>query len=93
MLIILFALVDIHTLFVLIFHEYLSNLYVFSGASFAILKGLLFFLPSRDLFSLLDIICGFFMLFLLITNLPNFICWTIIVYLVYKIIMSFGAIK
>ena len=93
MLVLLIALVDVHTLFVLFFHDYLSLLYVFSGASLAILKGIIFFLPGRDLFSLLDIIVCFFMLFLLFTNLWGMIYWPIAFYLIYKIIMSFGVIK
>lgn len=85
-LLLLLTLVDIHTLFVLIFHNHLSTLYVFSGASFAILKGLIFYIPYRDKFSLGDIIIGFLMLFLLITELFNFLWWIIAIFLGYKII-------
>lgn len=92
MIILILALVDIHTLFVLIMHNYLPAIYVFSGSSFAILKGLIFYLPSRDLFSLLDIIIGVLMLFLLIGELFNIIWWVIAIYLIYKIIMSFSCL-
>jgi len=86
------ALVDIHTLIVLLFNDFMSPLYIFSGSSFAILKGIIFYLPNRDLFSLIDIIVGFFMLFLLIGSLWNLIWWFIFLYLMYKIIMSFAII-
>jgi hypothetical protein len=33
------------------------------------------------------------MLFLLITNLLSFIWWAIAIFLLYKIVLSFGAIK
>jgi hypothetical protein len=92
MIIIILALIDIHTLFVLLFHNHLPAIYVFSGSSFAILKGLTFYLPFRDMFSLIDIIIGTLMLFLLLGELWNFIWWFILLYLIYKIISSFAAI-
>lgn len=85
------TLVDIHTLFVLIFHNYLSNLYVFSGSSFALLKGLIFYIPFRDKFSLGDVIVGFLMLFLLFTELFTFLWWIIALFLIYKIIAGLAA--
>ncbi len=87
------ALIDIHTLIVLMFNEYMSPLYIFSGSSFAILKGIIFYLPNRDFFSLLDIIVGVLMLFLLIGSLWNLIWWTIFLYLIYKIVLSFAIIS
>lgn len=87
----LLTLVDIHTLFVLIFHDYLSGLYIFSGASFAILKGIIFYVPFRDKFSLADIIVGFLMLLLLITELFTFLWWMIALFLIYKIISGLAA--
>jgi len=91
--VLLLALVDIHTLFVLLFHNYLSNLYVFSGASFAILKGLIFYIPFRDKFSLCDIIVGTIMLFLLVTELFDIITTIIVLFLGYKIIASLASLK
>lgn len=91
MIVLILALIDIHTLFILVFHNYLTPIYIFSGSSFAILKGVIFYLPSRDLFSLIDIILGVLMLFLLIGELFNFIWWIIFLYLTYKIVLSFGA--
>jgi len=89
MLIIALALIDIHTLGVLLFHENLSFIWVLSGSTLAIMKGLLFYLPSRDIFSLLDMICGLLMLFLLLGGLWAIIWWAIFFYLSYKIFMSF----
>jgi hypothetical protein len=93
MLILLFVLVDVHTLFVLFFHNHLSLLYVFSGASLAILKGLIFFLPGRDIFSFFDIVTGVLMLFLLFGELWMFLYVLIVLFLSYKIVMSFGALR
>lgn len=87
------ALIDVHTLIVLLFSDFMSPLYIFSGSTFALFKGLIFYLPNRDLFSLLDIITGFVMLFLLIGALWGIVWWTLFIYLIYKIIMSFGIIK
>lgn len=92
MIVLILALIDVHTLFVLLFHNSLPALYVFSGSSFAILKGLIFYLPSRDVFSLIDIIVGFLMFFLLLGELWSFVWWMIFLYLTYKIIGSFAAI-
>lgn len=85
------TLVDIHTLFVLIFHNHLPALYVFSGSSFALLKGLVFYIPFRDKFSLGDVIVGVLMLFLLFTNLFPIIWWMIAIFLIYKIIAGLAA--
>lgn len=87
------ALIDVHTLIVLLFSDFMSPLYIFSGSTFALFKGLIFYLPNRDLFSLLDIVTGFLMLFLLIGHLYGIIWWSLFSYLMYKIIMSFGIIK
>lgn len=89
MILIILALIDIHTLFVLTFHEFLSTTYILSGATMAISKGLVFFIPSRDLFSLIDIIIGTVMLILLITTMNSILFWLIFMYLLYKIVMSF----
>lgn len=91
MLIYLFALIDIHTLFILLTHNNLSPIYVFSGSSFALLKGGIFFILSKDILSFFDIIVSFIMMFLLIGNLFTILYWIIGIYLVYKIIMSFAA--
>lgn len=93
MMLLILTLVDVHTLFVLIFHNHLSPLYVFSGSSFAILKGLIFYVPYRDKFSFADIVVGVFMLFLLITELPSFLWWIISLFLIYKIVAGFAGIK
>lgn len=92
MLIILFALVDVHTLFVLLFADYLSTVYVLSGSTLAIIKGMFFYIPFRNLFSLLDIIVGLIMLFLLLGNLWSIFWWPIFLFLVYKIVLSFAAV-
>ncbi len=89
MIIIALALIDIHTLFVLLLADTLPFIWVLSGSTMAILKGLFFYIPTRDFFSLLDIIVGLTMLFLLITTLHVVIFWMIFIYLIYKIIMSF----
>lgn len=89
MILIILALVDIHTLFVLLFHNYLSTIYVLSGSTLAIMKGLTFFIPSRDLFSLIDIIVGVLMLILLLGEMWGIFFWPILIYLLYKIILSF----
>ena len=93
MIIILFALIDIHTLFVLLFHSHLPAIYVFSGSSFAILKGLIFFIPTRDIFSLLDILVGCIMLFLLVAKLATFVNVIVGLFLLYKIVMSLAFLK
>lgn len=93
MMLLLLTLVDIHTLFVLIFHDFLSPTYVLAGSTFAMTKGIIFYLGSRDLFSMIDIIIGVLMLFLLIGNLFSFISWMIGIYLVYKIVMSLALFK
>ncbi|MCA9486975.1 hypothetical protein H6501_02675 [Candidatus Woesearchaeota archaeon] len=92
MIILLLTLIDVHTLFILIFHSYLPSLYVFSGATFAFLKGLVFYLPTRDLFSFLDMFISLFVLFLLIGNLWWPIFFLILFYLLYKIVLSFAAL-
>lgn len=84
------ALVDIHTLLVLLFSDYMSTTYILAGATFPIIKGIIFFLPSSDLFSLVDIIIGIIMFFLLIGPLWGFLWWIIFAYLIYKIILSFS---
>lgn len=89
MLLILLTLLDLHTLFVLLFWEYLSPLYVFAGSSFILLKGGLFYAIGRDWFSLLDVIIGVLMLLLLLGPLPAFIAWPIGIFLLYKIILGF----
>lgn len=89
MLLILLTLIDIHTLLVLLFHNYMAPLYIFAGSSFALAKGTMFYLSSRDLFSLFDIIVGVLMLFLLIGDLFIPIKWIIGLYLTYKIILGF----
>ena len=89
MILIVLALIDIHTLFVLLFHDYLSLIYVLSGSTLAIMKGLTFFIPSRDFFSLLDIIVGVLMLILVFGSMWSIIFWPILIYLLYKIILSF----
>ncbi len=88
MIFLLLTLIDIHTLFVLFFHEYLSFIYVLSGSTLAISKGLIFFITGKDLFSILDIISGLIMLFLLIGNLWTPIFWIIAAYFSYKIIFG-----
>lgn len=85
-------LIDVHTLFVLIFHEFLSLPYVFTGGSLLILKGLIFYLMGRDLLSLLDIIVGFIMLFLMFTTLWSFLWAILFFYLGYKIVISATAL-
>lgn len=89
MLLIILTLIDLHTLFVLLFWEYLSPLYVFAGSSFILLKGIVFYAISGDLFSLIDLICGILMLFLLIGPLFSVITWVIALFLIYKIVLGF----
>ena len=81
-------LVDIHTLFVLLFASYLPTLYVFTGFSIAFAKGLIFYLMSRDIFSLIDIIMSILMILLIFNIMPMIMKVIIFVYLVYKIWMS-----
>lgn len=81
-------LVDIHTLFVLLFSSTLPMHYVFTGFSIAFIKGLFFYLMGRDLFSLIDIIMSILMLLLLFGIMPLFLKLIIFFYLVYKIWMS-----
>ena len=83
------ALIDVHTLAVLLFHNYMSVTYVMAGATLPILKGLFFFITSGDFFSFLDILSGFLMFFLLIGGLWSFVWWFLFIYLIYKITMSF----
>lgn len=85
------ALVDLHTLLVLMFHDYMPAIYILAAASFPFAKGLLFYLSSRDLFSMVDMIIGIIMLFLLVGTLWSFLWWSIFVYLAYKVILSFAA--
>ena len=88
MLIYVLALIDIHTLFVLLFHSNLNYGYIFTGFSIAFVKGLIFFSIGRDLFSLIDIIISLLMLLLLFNIMPLIIKIIIALYLSYKIIMS-----
>ncbi len=88
----LLILVDVHTLFVLLFHEFLPLVYVFSGGSLLILKGLLFYLQGRDLLSLMDIVVGFIMLFLMFTSFWSFLWAILFFYLGYKIVITATAL-
>ena len=85
----LLALIDLHTLLVLFFSDYMSTIYILAGATFPMMKGLFFYLTSRDVLSFLDIIVGIIMLFIVIGDLWNFIWWTLVIYETYKIILSF----
>ena len=85
----LLALVDLHTLLVLFFADYMSTIYVLAGATLPMTKGLFFYLTSRDIFSFLDIMVGIIMLFMVIGDLWNFIWWTLVIYEIYKIVLSF----
>ncbi len=85
------ALIDLHTLFVLMFHDYLPLMYIVAGATFPFTKGLIFYLSSKDLFSFIDMLVGLIMLFLLVGSIWGFLWWIIFIYLVYKIILSFAA--
>jgi len=87
---ILLTLVDIHTLFILVFHNYLSIAYILTGSTFPIIKGILFYIPTRNFFSLIDIVIGVIMLFLLIGPLWNFVFWTLFLFLSYMILISIG---
>lgn len=84
----LLLLVDLHTLFVLLFSPFLPIHYIFTGFSIAFLKGVIFYIISKDLFSLLDIIMALFMLLLLFGIMPLFLKIIIFLYLGYKIYMS-----
>jgi len=88
LILLILTLVDIHTLFVLIFHNYLPLLYVLGGSTFAIIKGMIFYIPFKNTFSLIDIIIGITMLFLLIGELFSFIYLSIFIFLSYMILMS-----
>ena len=81
-------LIDIHTLFVLLFSYFLPIHYVFTGFSIAFLKGIIFFAMSRDVFSFVDIVMALCMLLLLFGIMPLFLKILIFLYLVYKIWMS-----
>ena len=87
------TLIDIHTLFVLIFFEYLPPMYVLAGSTFAIIKGIFFFLPTRNSFSAIDIIIGIIMLFLLAGPLWDFLFWSIFTFLSYMIVLSIASLK
>ena len=92
MLVKILALVDLHTLFVLIFYNYLPFSYVLAGSTFMLTKGLLFSIPDRDVFSFIDILVGCIMFFLVIGSLYSIVWWAIFFYLIYKITMSFAII-
>ncbi len=85
----LLALIDLHTLLVLFFADYMSTIYVLVGATLPMMKGLFFYLTSRDVLSFIDIIVGIIMLFMVIGDLWSFIWWTLVIYEIYKIILSF----
>jgi len=82
----LLTLIDLHTLFVFLTRNLLPLEYSFLGGSLSILKGLIFFLPTKDLFSFLDIIVGIIVLLSLIINIHIIISIIIVLYLIYKII-------
>ncbi|MCH8519233.1 MAG: hypothetical protein LAT82_00570 [Nanoarchaeota archaeon] len=88
MLLYLLVLIDIHTLFILLFHNSLNIAYIFTGFSLAFIKGLIFFLMGRDLFSLIDMIIAVLMLLLLLSMMPIVIKIIIALYLLYKIFFS-----
>ena len=81
-------LIDIHTLFVLVFSSTLSTMYIFTGFSLAFLKGIVFFILSKDLLSFVDIIMSLLMLLLLFSMMPLVLKIIIFFYLFYKIWMS-----
>lgn len=83
------ALIDIHTLFVWVFYPLLPSHYVFTGATFSIVKGLIFMIPSKNLFSLLDIIVGLLVMLLFFTDMFLIVWWLVFLFLTYKIAMSF----
>lgn len=89
MLIYVLVLIDIHTLFVLLFYNSLPWYYIFSGFSLAFVKGLIFYIIGRDFFSLLDMIISVLMLLLLFSIMPLFLKIIIGLYLTYKIVFSF----
>lgn len=93
MLLLLLTLIDVHTLFILLFHEYLNGWYIFSGTVFAMLKGLVFYAISRDLFSLFDIITGILILFLLFGGLWSIFFWPVFFFLTYKVVMGLVFLK
>lgn len=84
----LLLLIELHTIFVMIFYEQLSPIYVFSGFSFLFLKGLFFFLFFRDNFGIADMIISLFLL-LLIWNVLPFIFWILfLIYFIIRIILG-----
>jgi len=93
MLILILALVDLHTLFVLLFHNYLPTIYILAGSTFPIIKGVIYYIPTKNLFSLADIIIGILMLTLLFANIWNFLTYIISGFLIYKIILSLSSLK
>ena len=88
MLLYLLVLIDVHTLLVLLFSNSLSLAYIFTGFSLAFVKGLIFFLMGRDLFSLIDMIIAVLMLLLLLSIMPLILKIIIALYLLYKIVFS-----
>ena len=88
----LLALIDIHTLVIVVLHDYLPIYYLLSGTSLSIFKGLVFFFPTRDLFSLIDILIGIMILFMAFLDIWGFLWLLVVIYLSYKIIMSFAAL-
>ncbi|MFT4244691.1 MAG: hypothetical protein ACMXYB_04540 [Candidatus Woesearchaeota archaeon] len=84
----LLVLIDIHTLLVLLLSNSLGIAYIFTGFSLAFVKGLIFFLMGRDLFSLIDMIVAVLMLLLLLSLMPLILKILIAMYLLYKIVFS-----
>lgn len=86
----LLVLIELHTLFIIIFHESLSAIYLFSGFSFLFAKGLFFALLKKDPFSYADIVVSLLLLLLLVNLMPTFLLIILSVYLLIRTFMAFA---
>lgn len=93
MIVMLLALIDIYALIIVIFNRYLPWIYILGGSLLLIIKGIFFFSSSKDILSFLDIIVALIIVFTLFLSLWTFLYWAVVIYLAYKISMSFMVFK
>ena len=87
MILLILLLIDLHTLLLFLLYPYIPEIYTIHGALLIIAKGLIFFIPSREVFSLLDIITGLVLLLLLVMPVWGFLKVFLILFLCYKILL------
>ena len=88
---VILLLMDVITLFIFLFNDYLPLFYVFSGIIIPLVKGGFFFLISQDLLSALDVLSGILMILFYLGVFSQAIWWIIIGYFFFKILMSLSA--